>query len=119
MSQRVDINGEVFKTMRCDLQLVLHNVLYEIFNKNFESGDITLKLNVGTSLEFEDVPDGMGGWTRAHYDIPKFSYKINYALQKKDNIDGAYIAKGQVLALENGYFELVDVEKAQMEMEIE
>ena len=118
MNQRVDINGEVFKDMRGDLQLVLHNVLIEIFNENFESGDITLKLNVGTSLEFEDVPDGMGGWTRTPYNRPIFNYKINYALQKKDNIDGAYIAEGQVLALENGFFKLMDIEKAQMEMEI-
>lgn len=114
----VELNSEVFQEMRQNLNVSILAVLKEIHKDNFASGDISLKLTIGRVTEFEKVPDGHGGLVNKPYKMPVFEHKINISLQKKDSIGGQYVATGKELVYEDGLFELVDVEKAQMEMEI-
>lgn len=119
MKTRIDLNSVIFEGMNRNLQSAISAVLREVHKENFRSGDITLKLTIGSTIEYTDVPDGIGGITRAPYNAPVFAHKINIALQKKDSLEGVYIAKGQQLESRDGVFELKDVNKAQIEMEIE
>lgn len=114
---KINLNSSVFTEMNHQLDVAIQAVLREVYKKNFQSGDITLKLIIGSHTDFAQVPDGMGGVTNAPYEKPVFVHKINIALQKKSSLDGSYIAKGQMLEFNDGVFELRDVDKAQMEME--
>ena len=67
---KINLNSSVFTEMNHQLDVAIQAVLREVYKKNFQSGDITLKLIIGSHTDFAQVPDGMGGVTNAPYEKP-------------------------------------------------
>lgn len=115
--ERLSIYAPEFKEMLENLEMSFLHVAKKINGDEFESGDITLKLSVGTDIDFVEIPDGYGGVTSKPYKVPRFSFKTTTSLQKKTDVSGVYVASEKEMKDRDGVIYLIDVDSAQMKME--
>lgn len=66
-----------------DMQMALNDAIVQVGQKiakgEFEQGDVSLKLKIGTVIEQKE---------ETVYKMPAFTYKIGTNLQKKSSMDG-------------------------------
>ena len=84
------LQDEKFKEMQAGLNVSIIHVAKKIAAGEFEQGEITLKLKIGTVYEQKDGKA---------YKMPAFNYKIGTNLQKKSNMDGKDAYQGMEFKL--------------------
>lgn len=98
---------EKFEDMNAGLNVALMQVAKKIANEEFEQGEITLKLKIGTVYEQKDGKA---------YKMPAFTYKISTNLQKKSSTDGGDAYQGMEFKLDDEVVVLERVKTNQMDM---
>lgn len=102
------LQDKKFQEMQTDLNISLIDVAKKIAMGEFEQGDITLKIKLGTAYGYK------GG---TPYKMPAFNYKVTTTLQKKSSLDGEDVYRGMEFAIdESGFVVLAEVQSAQMDM---
>lgn len=96
-----------FEEMQISFDASIIHVAKKIAAGEFEQGEITLKLKIGTVYEQKD---------EKAYKMPAFNYKIGTNLQKKSNIDGGDAYQGMEFKLDDGVVVLERVKSNQMDM---
>ena len=87
-----NLNGIKFEEMQMKLNVAVIDISKKIATGEFGSGDVSLKLTIGTSSQYKD---------ETMYEMPVFSYKINTNLQKKSNVNGGDIFPNMELSLDD------------------
>lgn len=98
---------EKFEDMNAGLNVALMQVAKKIADEEFEQGEITLKLKIGTVYEQKDGKA---------YKMPAFNYKIGTNLQKKSSLDGGDAYQGMEFKLDDGVVVLEKVKSNQIDM---
>ena len=96
-----------FEEMQISFDASIIHVAKKIAAGEFEQGEITLKLKIGTVYEQKD---------EKAYKMPAFNYKIGTNLQKKSSLDGGYTYKDMEFKLDDGVVVLERVKSNQMDM---
>ena len=101
------LQDEKFEDMQMSLNASIIHVAKKIAAGEFEQGDITLKLKIGTVYEQKD---------EKAYKMPAFNYKIGTNLQKKSSLDGGDAYQGMEFKLDDGVVVLEKVKSNQIDM---
>lgn len=102
-----NLQDEKFEDMQMSLNASIIHVAKKIASGEFEQGDITLKLKIGTVYEQKDGKA---------YKMPAFTYKISTNLQKKSSTDGGDAYQGMEFKLNDEVVVLERVKTNQMDM---
>jgi len=116
----IDIDSEVFNALRSDLNKEVQRCIKEVFNEEFESGEITLKLNIEIPTGVETIPkknefDEMVNETFT-YKKPKFEHKITTTLKKQYKQEGVFTEKRDIQLI-GGVYVAVPIKEAQMNID--
>lgn len=101
------LRDEKFEEMQTSLDASIIHVAKKIATGEFGSGDVSLKLTIGTTSQYKD---------ETMYEMPVFSYKINTNLQKKSNVNGGDIFPNMELSLDDETLVLKEVKSNQIGM---
>lgn len=101
------LQDEKFEEMKMSLNASIVHVAKKIAAGEFEQGDITLKLKIGTVYEHKE---------ETVYKMPAFNYKIGTNLQKKSSLDGGDAYQGMEFKLDDGVVVLTKVQSNQIDM---
>lgn len=93
------LQDEKFEDMQMALNTAIVQVGQKIAKGEFEQGDVSLKLKIGTVIEQKE---------ETVYKMPAFTYKIGTNLQKKSNMDGGDAYRDMELKV---YGDMVILEK--------
>lgn len=96
-----------FEEMQISFDASIIHVAKKIAAGEFEQGEITLKLKIGTVYEHKE---------ETVYKMPAFNYKIGTNLQKKSSLDGGDTYKDMEFKLDDGVVVLERVKSNQMDM---
>ncbi len=101
------LRDEKFEEMQMSLDASIIHVAKKIAAGEFEQGDITLKLKIGTMYEQKE---------ETAYKMPAFNYKIVTNLQKKSSLDGGDAYKDMEFKLDDNMVVLEKVKSNQIDM---
>lgn len=101
------LQDEKFEEMQMSLNASIIHVAKKIAAGEFEQGEITLKLKIGTVNELKE---------ETIYKMPAFNYKIGTNLQKKSSLDGGDAYQGMEFKLDDGVVVLEKVKSNQIDM---
>ena len=102
-----NLQDEKFEDMQMSLNASIIHVAKKIAAGEFEQGEITLKLKIGTVYEHKE---------ETAYKMPAFNYKIGTNLQKKSSLDGGDAYQGMEFKLDDEVVVLERVKTNQMDM---
>ena len=105
--RKFNLNDEKFEEMQMKLNIAVIDISKKIATGEFESGDVSLKLTIGTTSQYKD---------ETMSEMPVFSYKINTNLQKKSNVNGGDIFPNMELSLDDETLVLKEVKSNQIGM---
>ena len=103
----IDIDSPVFSNMLGDLNGEIQRVIEKVFKGEFESGEISVKLNI-------EIPDSYKSYARTtlegdlvndtyKYKRPFFQHKITSTLKKKYEQKGEFTGEREVILLDGEY----------------
>lgn len=101
------LQDEKFEEMQMSLNASIVHVAKKIAAGEFEQGEITLKLKIGTVNELKE---------ETVYKMPTFNYKIGTNLQKKSSLVGRDAYKDMEFKLDDGVVVLTKVQSNQIDM---
>ncbi|NBI05786.1 hypothetical protein [Senegalia massiliensis] len=113
----IDIDSPVFKSMLQDLNKEILRVVEKVYEEEFETGEITLKLSLSFPKEFKVYPrkNEFGDLVDETYDYrkPYFEHKVTTNLKKQFKKDGLYTEPKEIL-FQDGKFIAVPIREPQM-----
>ena len=120
--QEINLQSDAFEGMRNNLDLAIHEVISKIFNEEFESGDIALKLTIEIPKVATMIPTAnpvTGEIEAKPYDFlrPSFKFAVTTTLQQKYKSEGLYAPDKELVADDDEYY-IVSLPKTQMTMEV-
>ena len=103
----IDIDSPVFASMLGDLNGEIQRVIKKVFNEEFESGEINLKLNI-------EIPESYKSYARTNddgelvndtykYKKPDFQHKVTSTLKKKYEQKGSFTGEREVIFLDGEF----------------
>ena len=115
----LDVNSPAMEEAVASLDKMLKKCLDQVFDGEFESGEINLKLEVGVEPAIELFPatDDLGEPTEHAYEYkkPVLKHKASLQLKKKEEISGQFCGRVE-LKMIDGQFVAVPIEDAQMSL---
>lgn len=102
-----NLKDEKFEEMQMALNAAIVQVGEKIAKGEFEQGDVSLKLKIGTVIEQKE---------ETVYKMPAFTYKIGTNLQKKASTDGGDAYRDMELKLYDNMVILERVKSDQIDM---
>jgi hypothetical protein len=117
----IDIESPVFNGMLFDLDSEIKRCLQQVYDEDFEGGEITLKLSIELPEASLIIPKaGEKGEMLSdtyYYRKPFFEHKVATVLKKQFKKDGCFTGEREV-QFKDGKFIAVPVDKIQIEMDI-
>ena len=115
----ININSSIFESMLTDLDKEIKRVVEKIYNEEFESGEITLKLNLSQIEDHKEYPkkDELGFeeseiyW----YKKPYFKHSVSTSLKKQYKQQGELIPDAEIKLIDEQYL-LVPVREPQLSL---
>ena len=105
----INLHSPVFKELISNLNFQIGQCLKELFEDNFEAGEITAKINIEVTNEVEYIHA-----QSYYYRKPAFNHKVTLTLKKKEELKGEYDEKAELKRV-GGSFLLTSVEKSKLE----
>jgi basic membrane lipoprotein Med (substrate-binding protein (PBP1-ABC) superfamily) len=97
----IDIESPVFNAMLNDLDEEIQRVVKSVYNGEFASGEISLKLELKIRDAYKEIPseDIYGNIINEKYEYkkPNFEHKITPTLKKQYNSKGSYEENKEVV----------------------
>lgn len=118
----IDVESPVFSEMLDNLNEEIQRTIKKVYDKEFESGEISLKLTIEIPKAFKTFgkTDEFGEIINETYSYrsPKFDHKITTTLKKQFKAEGTYAEEREV-QFENGKFVAVPVKLKDPQMSID
>jgi len=103
----IDIDSPVFSSMLSDLNGEIQRVIEKVFKGEFESGEISVKLNI-------EIPESYKSFARTNeddelvsdtykYKRPDFQHKVTSTLKKKYEQKGEFTGEREVVFIDGEY----------------
>lgn len=106
--KKINLYTEEFDELKINLNASIEHVVKKLASKEFEAGDINLKIKIGFDADYKN---------EQLYRKPVVMFKVNTVLQKKSKIDGGFSYKNKELVLdEDGQPVLQEVKIDQIDM---
>lgn len=116
----IDIESQVFKPMLKAFNKEIKRVTKEVYDKKFEGGEITLKLNIEIPDQVKEIPavNEFGDLINElyKYKAPNFEHKISTTLKKQYKHEGSYKDRKEVVE-EEGHFVVKPLKEAQINVD--
>lgn len=90
--KRINLENECFDEMKVQLNASIEHVVQKIASKEFNQGNISLKLTIGFEWDYKEEKE---------YKKPVLIYKVNTNMQKKSSLDGSYAFFNKELVLDD------------------
>jgi hypothetical protein len=115
------LNSPIFENMRLAFDAQLANVMSELFEENFDGGEINLKLAIEIELDHEDIAESDGFEGHIKQDIffkkPVFKHTIMANFKRNSKIQGVYDERRQLKINADGLFIAAPVNRSQMSID--
>lgn len=115
----INIDSPIFKTMLHALDTEIKRVVESVYENEFESGDITLKLSLSFPEDSKEFPKGdelgFGDSEKYYFRKPYFKHTVSTSLKKQYKDEGAYTEDREVKLIDDEYL-LVPVTEPQMNL---
>ena len=115
----IDVNSPVFNCLLQDLNKEIQRCIKKVYDEEFESGEISLKLSVEIPEAFKTIPrvNEFGEMINDTYKYrkPVFEHKITSTLKKQFKQEGIYTEERDV-KFEDGKFVAIPIKDAQLNM---
>lgn len=115
----IDVDSPVFSIILKDLDKEIQRVIGQVYNKEFESGEITLKLNIEIHEDTETFPkQGLPGEFKTEtfkYRKPFIKHNVSTTLKKQYKKEGIYTDKRDIQFIDGKYV-AVPLEEAQIRL---
>ena len=106
--KKINLYSEEFDELKINLNASIEHVVKKLASKEFEGGDINLKIKIGFITDYKN---------EQLYKKPAVLFKVNTVLQKKSNVDGSFSYKNKELVLdEDGQPVLQEVKSSQIDV---
>lgn len=106
--KKINLYTEEFDELKINLNASIEHVVKKLASKEFEVGDINLKIKIGFDADYKN---------EQLYKKPVVLFKVNTVLQKKSNVDGGFSYKNKELVLdEDGQPVLQEVKSSQIDV---
>ena len=79
--KKINLYTDEFEELKVKLNASIEHVVKKLASKEFEGGDINLKIKIGFNTDYKN---------ETLYKKPVVLFKVNTVLQKKSNIDGGF-----------------------------
>ncbi|EPY6430841.1 hypothetical protein [Clostridium sporogenes] len=116
----IDIESPVFYAMLNDVNKEVQRCIKKVYDEEFESGEISLKLNISIPEAFKVIPktNEFGELINETYKYrkPVFEHKITSTLKKQFKQEGIYEEERDV-KFEDGKFIAVPIKDLQISIE--
>ncbi|APM37343.1 hypothetical protein [Clostridium kluyveri] len=116
----VDTSSPIFKKILSQLDVRIKAIMDKVYdNKDFQSGDITLKITLGTvtnAKEFVVMKEGRLINKEYEYKSLDIKHAITTTLKQTDKTDGEYIGQKELIKNSDGDFIEVPIKDGQMNM---
>ncbi|BFN03885.1 hypothetical protein [Clostridium tetani] len=117
---KIDIESPVFNAMLNDTNKEIQRCIKKVYDEEFESGEITIKLNISIPETFKTIPkvDEFGELINETYKYrrPVFKHNITSTLKKQFKQEGIYTEEKDV-KYEDGEFIVVPIKDPQMSID--
>lgn len=118
----IDVESPVFGEMLDNLNEEIQRTIKKVYDKEFESGEISLKLTIEIPKAFKTFAkaDEFGEIVNETYSYraPKFDHKITTTLKKQFKQEGTYAEEREV-QFEDGKFVAIPVKLKDPQMSID
>ncbi|MEY8416698.1 hypothetical protein AAK964_10385 [Tissierella praeacuta] len=116
---KIDINSPIFNEMLTNLDKEIKRVIEKIYDEEFGSGEISLKLALSLPEDHKEYPKkddlGFNESQVYYYRKPYFKHSISTSLKKQYKKQGEYIEDREV-QLVDGQYLLIPVKEPQMSL---
>lgn len=117
---KIDIESPVFNAMLNDTNKEIQRCIKKVYDEEFESGEITIKLNISIPETFKTIPkvDEFGELINETYKYrrPVFKHNITSTLKKQFKQEGIYTEEKDV-KYEDGEFIVVPIKDPQISID--
>lgn len=118
---QINSKSEILEGMHNDLNKSLSKVVREIYDENFTSGEISIKLKLNMADRFVEVikqdSDGDRTIDNEPYRTLVIKHSVSHKLEDKDKLEGLYDEPKQIV-YEDKQFKLKAVKNGQIQMEV-
>jgi hypothetical protein len=120
VSLPICVDSPIFESMRLAFDAQLVNVMSELFEENFDGGEINLKLAIEIELDHEDIAESDGFEGHIKQDIffkkPVFKHAITASFKRRSKLEGKYDERRQLKINADGSFIAAPVNHSQMSL---
>ncbi|NOH14845.1 hypothetical protein [Clostridium cochlearium] len=117
---KIDIESPVFNAMLNDTNKEIQRCIKKVYDEEFESGEITIKLNISIPETVKIIPkvNEFGELINETYEYrrPVFKHNITSTLKKQFKQEGIYTEEKDV-KYEDGEFIVVPIKDPQMSID--
>lgn len=103
----IDIESPIFKIMLHDLNMEIKRAIDKVFERDFELGEITLKLKMEIPDGYKEYPktDRYGNSTTETYKYrkPRFEHTVTTTLKKQFKQEGIYAEERDIKFVDGQY----------------
>ncbi len=116
----IDVESPIFDEMRGVLDKQIQKVIQLVYDGNFQSGEISLKLNLELPTHYKTIPEvdsetGEMVEREYKYKRPVFEHKLTTTLKKQFKDEGSYSNERDVQLID-GHFIAVPFKKNQISL---
>lgn len=108
----IDIESPIFNSMLHDLNLEIKRVIEKVYDEEFETGEISMKLKLNIKDEYKEYPkeNAFGELFNETYKYrrPYFEHQVSTTLKKQYKQEGVYTEEKEV-KFEDGQYYVVPI----------
>lgn len=110
--EQINLDNKMFTKMKNNTNYQLDRIIGEIMQENFESGKITITLDVSV-IEKEMQVNGVAGIEKRVFNTPSVKWNVKAEMKQADKADGFADVGMKRLTKDNGLYVLEDIETGQ------
>ena len=119
----LNLKSQAFTEFCCNFNTAIIECLSELYEGNFEGGDIAAKVSIEIERGVEFFPttemdeNGKIKEKSYHYKKPNIEHKVTLTLKKRAEAKGGYVPHAMELKKDNDQYLLSPVTKAQLSLD--
>ena len=116
----INVNSPLFKEALNILDNEIKRIIEKVYNDEFKSGEVTLKLNIGLVEDSKEFPVqdelGFNDNKVVYFNRPVIEHNVSSTLKKQYREKGSISLASEIKKTDEGSFVLVPVEDPQLNM---
>lgn len=116
----INVDSPLFKESINLLDSEIKRIIEKIYNDEFKSGEVTLKLNISLVEDFKEFPIvdefGFNDNKIVYFNKPVIEHSVSTTLKKQFKEKGFVSTDSEIKKMDEGHFILVPVKDPQLDM---